>query len=146
QLTVKAAEAVQAGQEKAQSAGHSQYEALHLLDALIDQGSEGGIVAPILEKVGVNVDRMRQIITSELSRRPKVTGGQVGVAPELQQVFDTAQKEADRLKDKYISTEHLLLAMTQVKSSSKEVLSIAGVDHDAVLEAMKQIRGSQRVD
>src|SRR5690606_16321539 len=76
----------------------------------------------------------------------KVTGGQTSLAPELQQVFDVAQREADRLKDKYISSEHLLLGLIDVPSSAKEVLSIAGVTRDAVLAAMKEIRGTQRVD
>jgi len=146
QLTVKAAEAVQNAQELASGLSHSQLEPLHLLVSLIDQGTDGGIVVPILEKVGVKIDRLRQIAETELSRRPKVTGGQITMSPDLQPVFNQAEKEADRLKDKYISTEHLLLALADVKSDAKEVLSIAGVKREAILAAMKEIRGSQRVD
>jgi ATP-dependent Clp protease ATP-binding subunit ClpB len=147
QLTVKAAEAVQAAQEMATSSGHSQLEPLHLLSALITQtGEEGGIVVPILEKVGVQLPRLRQIVDGELSRRPKVTGGQTAMSSQMQQVFDAAQKKADRLKDKFISTEHLLLALVEVPSDAKEALSIAGVTHDAVLTAMRDVRGTQRVD
>ncbi|MCL2330868.1 MAG: AAA family ATPase, partial [Phycisphaerae bacterium] len=147
QLTVKAGEAVQSAQELATSLGHSQVDGLHLLATLVEGGSDGGnIVAPILEKVGVRVDRLTSIINSELGRRPKVSGGQTVLSPELQQVFDAAQRQADRLKDKYISTEHLLLALTEVKGSAKEVLSTLGVTTNGILEAMKQIRGKQRVD
>jgi len=147
QLTVKAAEAVQAAQEQVSQAGHAQLEPLHLLLTLTDPaGPEGGIVTPILEKVGVQVDRVRQLADTELSRRPRVTGGQSTISPELQEVLQAAQKQADRLKDKYVSTEHLLLALAEVNSDAKEVLSIAGVTPDAILSALKEIRGRQRVD
>jgi len=146
QLTVKAAEAIQAAQDLASQASHAQLEPLHLLVALLDQGAEGGIVVPILEKVGARPDRIRELAEAELSRRPKVHGGQIVPSPELQQVLQAAQTHADRLKDKYISTEHLLLALVEVASDAKQVLSLAGVTSSAVLAAMKQIRGSQRVD
>jgi len=147
QLTVKAAEALQSAQQRADSAGHSQVEPLHLLLSLLDTSQEGSTVVPaILEKVGVQPDRVRQIAESEISRRPKVTGGEVMTSRELQQVLQKAEQEAGQLKDKYISVEHLLLALVEVKSDAKQVLSIAGVDRHAVLSAMKEIRGSQRVD
>ena len=147
QLTVKAAEALQSAQERAANAGHAQIEALHILLALIaDGGDGGGIIAPILEKVGVRLDRLQQIVEGELSRRPKVSGGQVAASPEVQQVVEQAEKEADRLKDKYISTEHLLLALAEVKSDAAEALKIGGATRDAILSAMKTIRGHQRVD
>jgi len=147
QLTVKAAEALQSAQERAASAGHAQIEALHILLALIaDGGDGGGIIAPILEKVGVRLDRLQQIVEGELSRRPKVSGGQVAASPEVQQVVEQAEKEADRLRDKYISTEHLLLALAEVKSDAAEALKIGSATRDAILTAMKTIRGHQRVD
>ncbi|MHC4444587.1 MAG: ATP-dependent chaperone ClpB [Planctomycetota bacterium] len=148
QLTVKAAEAVQSAHERASVAGHAQVEPLHLLLSLIDEGSDNGgnITTAILEKVGIQVGRLRQIAESELSRRPKVTGGQMAISPELQQVLTHAQKEADSLKDKYISTEHLLLSLADVKSDAKEVLSVAGTTREEILSAMKEVRGSQRVD
>ncbi len=147
QFTVRAAQAIQAAQEQAVKAGHAQVEPLHLLLALMDEtGEAGGVVAPILEKIGVQVDRLRQIAETELSRRPRATGGQTALAPEFQQVLEKAQKQADRLKDKYISTEHILCGLAEVKSDAKEVLSIAGVTPEAILLAMKHVRGSQRVD
>jgi len=146
QLTVKAAEAIQSAQDRATSDGHAQLEPLHLLLALLDQGPEGGIVVPILDKIGAQVARVREMAEADLSRRPKVSGGQVVPSSPFQQVLQAAQGQADRLKDKYISTEHLLLALSDVDSEAKQVLSIAGVTPNAILAAMKQIRGSQRVE
>jgi ATP-dependent Clp protease ATP-binding subunit ClpB len=148
QFTVRAAEAIRAAQDRAVQAGHAQCEPLHLLLSLLEEGSEqgGGVVPAILERVGVQVERVRQIAESELGRRPKVTGGQTALAPEFQQLFQAAQKEADRLKDKFISTEHLLLALSEVKSGAKEVLSLAGITRDAILSSMRYVRGNQRVD
>jgi ATP-dependent Clp protease ATP-binding subunit ClpB len=147
QFTVKAAEALQRAQERATSAGHPQLEPLHLLLSLIEQdGSEGGIVVPILQKVGVPADRLRQIAESEMARRPRVSGGSVSMDPAFQQVLDKAQQEANRLKDKYVSTEHLLLALADVKSDAREALTVVGANHGAILSAMKEIRGNQRVD
>ncbi|NLX14821.1 MAG: ATP-dependent chaperone ClpB [Phycisphaerales bacterium] len=147
QLTVKAGEALQAAQEKASSAGHAQLEPLHLLVSLLDEGGEGGNIVPaILEKIGARADRVRQIAETELARNPRVSGGQLALSSEMQQVMQQAQVEADQLKDKYVSTEHLFLALTEVRSSAKEVLSLAGVTRDGILKAMKEIRGNQRVD
>ncbi len=147
QLTVKAAEAVQAAQERASSAGHAQCEPLHLLLSLIEpEQADGGIVVPIIEKVGAQAVRLREIAEHELSRRPRASGGQTVPSRELQEVFQAAQKQADGLKDKYISTEHLLLALATVKSDAKEVLSLGGVTPETILAAMKEFRGNQRVD
>ncbi len=147
ELTVKAAEAVQGAQELAQSSGHSQVEPLHLLTALIQGGDDSSnIIVPILEKAGVHVPRLTQLIQAELSRRPQASGGQTVMSPELQQALEAARKQADRLKDKYISSEHLLLGLAEVRSDAKQVLSLAGAKPDAILAAMKGIRGNQRVD
>ncbi len=146
QLTVKAIEAVQSAQDRAVGAGHAQVEPLHLLTALIEQGRDGGIVGPILEKLGADPVRVSQIAEAELSRRPKVSGGQTAMSNELQQVLAEAQKQADRLKDKYISCEHLLMALAQVPTDAKRVLAMAGASPEAILAAMKDIRGNQRVD
>ncbi|MEP0844358.1 MAG: ATP-dependent chaperone ClpB [Phycisphaerae bacterium] len=145
-FTVKAGEALQRAQERASESGHSQVEPLHLLVGLLSEEGEGGVVAPILEKAGARTDRLRQIAEAELARRPRVTGGQLSADPAFQKVLDSARKEADRLKDKYISTEHLLLALADVPSAAKEVLALAGANRDAILAAMKDVRGNQRVD
>src|SRR6478752_599488 len=142
-FTIKAQEAVSRAQEIAQQKDHAQLLPLHLLAALL--GESEGVVTPILQKVGANVGRIGQIVNSELERLPKATGTQLGMSRSLQDVFAQAQKEADRLKDEYVSTEHLLLALADVKSESKEILNVNAVKHDGILNALKDIRGGQRV-
>ncbi len=143
-LTVKAQEALAAAQQEASEAGHAQVAPLHLLDVLLHQ--EGGLAVPLLEKVGIPEDRITQIVRSELSRLPSQSQ-QAGMAmdPALNQVLNRADKEARDLKDDYISVEHLLLALAHEPSSAKEVLSTLGASREAILAAMKDIRGSQRV-
>src|SRR5437763_11808462 len=119
-FTIKAQEAVVRAQELAQQRDHAEVLPLHLLSSLLDE--EGGVVQPILEKLGANVGRIQQIVSSELERLPKATGTQLGMSRTLQDVFGKAQKEADRLKDEYVSTEHLLLALADVNSEGKEIL------------------------
>jgi ATP-dependent Clp protease ATP-binding subunit ClpB len=142
-LTIKAQEAVVRAQELAQQKDHSELLPLHLLSSLLAE--EGGVVGPILQKLGANVARIQQIVASELERLPKATGTQMGMSRAIQDVFNVAQKEADRLKDEYVSTEHVLLALADVKSEAKEVLRLNGVSHDAILGALKDVRGGQRV-
>src|SRR5438445_7036898 len=100
-FTIKAQEAIMRAQELAQQKDHSELLPLHLLAALLSE--EGGVVQPILEKMGANVARIQQVVTSELERLPKATGTQLGMARSTQDVFTRAQKEADRLKDEYVS-------------------------------------------
>jgi ATP-dependent Clp protease ATP-binding subunit ClpB len=144
QFTVKAAEALQRGQQRATSDGHAQFAPLHVLDGLLHE-QNGGIVEPLLTKAGVRVDRIRQMIESELSRLPKVSGGQTVGDPKTNEVIQAARGQADRLKDQYISTEHLLLALCGIDSTAKEILSLCGVSADVVMTALKQIRGGQKV-
>src|ERR1051325_7932996 len=142
-FTVKAQEAVARSQGLAQQRDHSETTPLHLLAALLAE--EEGVVQPVLQKLGADPGRIAQIVASELERLPKATGTQLGLSRETQDVFNQAQKEADRLKDEYVSTEHLLLALAEVKSVAREVLSTNGVKHAAILAALKDIRGGQRV-
>src|SRR4051794_10873138 len=142
-FTVKAQEAVARSQEIAQQRDHSEITPLHLLAALLAE--EEGVVKPVLQKLGADPARIAQIVGSELERMPKATGTQLGIARETQDVFNQAQKEADRLKDEYVSTEHLLLALAEVKSVARDILSVNGVKHSAILAALKDIRGGQRV-
>jgi ATP-dependent Clp protease ATP-binding subunit ClpB len=142
-LTIKAQEAVVRAQQTAQESNHAEITPLHLLAALLAE--KDGVFIPVLQKLGADPDRLRQIVVGELDRLPKATGTQTGPSHALNDVFNQAQKEADRLKDDYVSTEHLLLALAQVKSDAKELLSVAGVNHHAVLTALKEVRGGQRV-
>src|SRR5262249_10577553 len=98
-----------------------------------------------LQKLGASAASIQAAINAQLERLPRATGTQLGMNRATNDVFATAQKEADRLKDEYVSTEHLLLALAQVKSEAREILTAAGVNHDAILNALKDVRGGQRV-
>ncbi|MGB2820751.1 MAG: Clp protease N-terminal domain-containing protein, partial [Phycisphaerae bacterium] len=142
--TVKAQEALATAQGCAMEAGNAAVTPLHILDALLKQ--EGGLAAPLLEKVGIPRDRVISIAESELNRLPRQSS-QAGMAgdPALNQLVIRAAKEAADLKDEYISIEHLLLALAEVPSKAREVLSALGATREAILKAMKEIRGGQRV-
>ncbi len=143
-LTIKAQEALQAGQALAGELHHGEFGPLHLLAALLQDRE--GIVRPILGKLGADGDRLAGMVQSELKRVPTVSGGAtLGVSRELQAVLNDAQKEADRLTDEYLSTEHFLLALAAVTSGAKEVLSVMGVTRDKILAALKDVRGNTRV-
>ena len=143
-LTVKAQEALASAQATAARSGHSQFGPLHLLDAMLKQ--EGGLAPTLLEKVGVPAGRTESIVSSELSRLPQQSQ-QAGMAmdPALNAVLIRADREAADLKDEYISVEHLLLALAEEPTPAKEVLSTLGADRDAIVAAMRDLRGSQRV-
>jgi ATP-dependent Clp protease ATP-binding subunit ClpB len=142
-LTVKAQEAVQSAQHLAEEQGHPQLVPLHLLKALLDE--EGGIVRPLLEKIGVNLGQLRGIVDSDLNKLPRQSGGQTGASPALMRVLNTAADTADQMQDAFVSTEHLLLALTKVDDQCQRVLKLNGVQEHDVLNALKTIRGSQQV-
>ncbi len=125
-LTIKAQEAVAEAQSLATSAGNPEIDPLHLLSALAN--TAGGVVQPVLKKIGVDLARLMGTVTSELGRLPKTSGGrQPHVSPGLQQVFDAADKQATAMKDEYISSEHLLLGLTEADSKAKNLLQLGGV-------------------
>jgi ATP-dependent Clp protease ATP-binding subunit ClpB len=142
-LTVKAQEAVQGAQELAANAGNPQVTPLHLLKALLDE--EGGIVRPLLDKIGIKVPQLRSIVDSDLRKLPQTSGGQTGAGPALMNVLNQAQTIADQMKDSFVSTEHLLLALTQVDDAAQKVLKLNGVEEADILNALKAVRGSQTV-
>src|SRR4051812_39458957 len=142
-FTIKAQEAVVRAQELAQQRNHAELLPLHLLSAMLSE--KEGVVHPLLQKLGANVGAIENTVRTQLDRLPSATGTQLGMNRATNDVFAAAQKEADRLKDEYVSTEHLLLALTQVKSETKELLSLNAVNHDAILAALKDVRGGQRV-
>ena len=150
-FTIKASESIQAAEQRAVTMGHSELTPLHLLHALVapeamaGQEPDGGIVVPLLEKVGAHVDQIHSILESELARRPKVSGGSLSADPKLHEVFQDSQKQAQRMRDQYISTEHLLIALANVKSDAREILTVSGVNVNAILEALKELRGSSTV-
>jgi len=143
-LTIKAQEAVAAAQALATERGHPQIEPLHLLAALLAESE--GIVGPILDRIGVNRGQLDRIVQSELGHLPKVSGGATPQgSPPLQQVLDAAQREADAMKDEFVSTEHVLLALTKIDSTARNVLKLNAVTEQDVLKALQEIRGSARV-
>ncbi len=143
-MTIKAQQAINDARERATAMQHGMLQPLHLLAAMIHD-TTGGIVAPILEKIGAHVPRLQEITDGELQRLPRVSGGQLGLDPKFQSVLDAAQQQADKLKDQYISTEHLLLALTEVASEAKEILTVCGAQPEMVLAALKEIRGGSTV-
>jgi len=143
-LTVKAQEAVAGAQNLAQEKGHPELDSLHLLAALVAQ--RDGIVKPILDKIGVNAGQLSGLLNSELSRLPKVTGGAApGPNQALQQVLQASSREAEAMKDDFVSTEHLLLALTKTPCKAQNLLQINGVREADVLNALRAVRGSSRV-
>jgi ATP-dependent Clp protease ATP-binding subunit ClpB len=143
-LTVKSAEAVNEALAIARRAGNPQVHDAHLLLALLAQ--DEGIVVPVLQKLGANVTALREQVERETQRYPRQTDAQPTFARELSQVFDRAEQEARGLGDEYVSTEHLLLALTQVKGTdSRQLLAAVGAERDALLEALQAVRGSHRV-
>jgi len=143
-LTIKAAEAVQDAQRRAQSAGNPELTPLHLLAALVSPG-EGGIVGPLLEKAGAPVVQIRTMTDAELRRLPRQTGGSFGAHRTFIDVLNAAEQEAGQMKDQYVSSEHLLLALTEVPSDAREILKLNAVKRDDVLRALKEVRGGASV-
>jgi ATP-dependent Clp protease ATP-binding subunit ClpB len=150
-LTQKAQEAVQQSQGVAEKHGNQAVHPLHLLIALAEERE--GIVRPVLEKCGVQPDAVLSEAERLLQSVPKVTGTpgggpQVGmmISPSTNQVLDAAFKEAERFKDEFVSTEHLLLAIAEQKyDPAGSLLQRAGADHDAILKALAAVRGTQRI-
>lgn len=146
-FTLKAQEAIQASQKIAERHQHQQIEPEHLLQALIEQPE--GIVQPILQKLGASKEAIIQRLQDSLKKKPSVTGGGVGeiyMSQTLSQVFEKALTEADRLKDEYISTEHLLIAIANDEASDAgRILRENSVTRDAIFTILKDIRGTQRV-
>ncbi len=144
-LTVKASEALSEALNHARRNGNPVVYDGHLLLALLNQ--DEGIVIPLLHKLGANVAELREKIEREIGRYPRHSGGgQPTVSRELNQVLDKAEEEARALKDEYVSAEHLLLALAEVRGTeSFAVLSGVGVMRDDLLEALRAVRGSHRV-
>ena len=145
-LTVKAQEAVQRAQQLAEDRSHQQLLAVHLLRALLDE--QQGVVRPLFQKIGASPDQIAQATEVELKRLPKVSGAgiQVGLGAELSKVFDAAQKQADLMKDQFLSTEHLLIGLIKVDTEAKKLLNLNGVGEHDILEALKSIRGGQTIN
>ena len=143
-LTEKSQEAIISSQQRATENGHSQIDVEHIAAALLEQ--QGGVVPSVLTALGVQPAQLTAALNTELERQPKVSGNvQIGASARLGRVLQQAQKEADALGDEYISTEHLLLAMTADNGYTGQALKRLGITHERVLNALKEVRGNQRV-
>jgi ATP-dependent Clp protease ATP-binding subunit ClpB len=143
-FTTLAQEAVSAAQNLAAGATNPEITPLHLLSALVSE--KGSSAGTILQKAGVDAARVASVADAEMRRLPKVQGATTGNASrELMEVLNTAERDAQKMKDAYVSTEHLLIALADVKSGAKEVLSTLGVDRKRVQAAVDAIRKASGV-
>ncbi len=146
-FTIKAQEALQGAQQVAGRFSHLEIDGEHLLLALLEQPE--GLIAPLLQKLGASLAALTGEVEGELSRRAKVQGATSSDAflgQNLKRALDAAQAEAAKLKDDYTSTEHLLLGLlAQGGPALKRIFQAHGLKHDAVLKALAELRGNQRV-
>jgi len=143
-FTLRGQEAIQAGIELAERNQNQQVEPEHLLCAMLEQPE--GIVRPLLGKLGANVQVMLNDCQAAIARFPRVQGGQQYFSPRLTQIFTAAQRQAEKMQDEYISTEHLLVAIAEEKEGeSGKLLRQHGVNRDDLLKAIEQTRGGARV-
>ena len=144
-MTVKAQEAIQSAQEVAAQNENQQIEPIHLLAALVAQAD--GVVPPLLARLGIHSEALKQEMEREIERLPKVQGfAQQHMGRALNDVFEQAFKEADSFKDEYVSTEHLFLAIAKRdREPAGQLLKRQGASHEAILQALAGVRGTQRV-
>src|SRR5246127_5542616 len=145
-FTVKAQEAVQRANELASEHGNPELQPAHLLAALLED--KEGIVPPVLEKIGIGPQAVLSEVYREIEKLPKVSGqaAQATLSNEVNNLLEQAFKEAANFKDEYVSTEHLLLAITHLKrDTAQQILARHGATYDAILKALTVVRGSQKV-
>ncbi|MCB0711360.1 MAG: AAA family ATPase [Ignavibacteriae bacterium] len=146
-LTLKSQEAIQTAQEIASSYSNQSLEPIHVLAALLQDSN--GIIPPMLMKIGANLNYLKVKVNEEIERLPKVSGAGVSgqyFSSGASQMFESALKEANAMTDEYVSTEHLLLAISDDKNTpAGSLLRDQGVTRAAVLQALKDVRGSKRV-
>jgi ATP-dependent Clp protease ATP-binding subunit ClpB len=145
-FTVKAQEAVQRGNELASEHGNPELQPIHLLAALLED--KEGIVSPVLDKIGIGPQAVLSDLYRDIEKLPKVSGeaAQAALSNAANKLLEQAFKEAANFKDEYVSTEHLLLAITHLKQdAAQQTLARHGATHDAILKALTSVRGSQKV-
>ncbi|MFL6537790.1 MAG: ATP-dependent chaperone ClpB [Chthoniobacterales bacterium] len=144
-FTQKMQEALQASQDLAAQFSQQEITNEHFLLALLDQSE--GITRPLLEKIGASADTLRSRLQTELDRRPKIQGGTYDqrMSNDLRATLDAAEKEMSKLKDEFVSAEHYLLALAGRSDAAAKALKDANVTHDKLMQALQQVRGSQRV-
>ncbi len=142
-LTQRSADALSYSQQLAQAESHPQVTPVHLLAALLKQ--DEGLVAQVIKKIGTDEGVLVNRVEQELGREPRQEGGQITLSNDLAQVMYRAENEASQLKDEYVSVEHLLLALLEVKSKAQEILKEAKINRDDILRALSSIRGTTRI-
>ena len=145
-LTVKAQEAFSRANSLASEHGNPELRPVHVLAALLEDRE--GIIVPLLSKMGVRPEAVQQAAMREIERMPKVSGNatQATLSNEAQEMLELAFKQADQFKDEYVSTEHLLLGIAQLKrDAAKDILGSMGASYDRILQALTGIRGNQKV-
>jgi len=146
-FTHKSQEAIINAQIIAQDHGQQQIEASHLLASLLSQSES--LVKPVLEKLGIKLSLIKKQVFEIIERLPKIsitsTVGTVQGTAEVAMVLERSKKEADKLGDEFISTEHIFLALIGIKSNAQEILINAGVEYEEILKMLAKLRGSQRI-
>src|SRR6184192_2060437 len=143
-FTLRGQEAIQAGIELAERNQNQQVEPEHILCAMFEQPE--GIVRPLLGKLGANVQVVVNDVQAAIARFPRVQGGQQYFSPRLSQIFNAAQKQAETMQDDFISTEHLLLAITEEKEGEAgKIVRQHGLKRDDLLKVIEQMRGGSRI-
>ncbi len=145
-FTIKAQEALQEAQSRAEQAGNQEMEPEHLLLTLVEQ--KDGIIPPLIKKLGANLSLLESRLQDRIQTFPKVSGAGAGsyISPKLKTILDGAEKEAEKLKDEFVSAEHFLLSMVSAQSMEVgKILKTLGVQRDAILKALQDLRGNQKV-
>ena len=144
-FTIKAQDALAAAQSIASEHGHQSIEDFHLLSALLEQ--QETVILPILQKLEINVPSLKKDVADIIGSHPKVTGQnvQIYIGPQLNNILESALKEAEKLKDDYVSTEHILIAMSEGRGKAGDLLRHNGVTKERIFKILVELRGSQRV-
>ena len=144
-FTIKVQEALQESSSIANKNDNAEISPEHLLQALLEQ--QDGLIVPVVERIGVNAVELNNKVKDLVRSNPKVTGAaQVYFSSQLQKILANAEKEMAAFKDQYLSTEHLLLAMSEADGQAGELLRKCGITHKAIIDALKVVRGNQTVD
>jgi len=144
-LTIKAQEAVQRAQELAAQRGNPQIDSVHLLAGLLQETD--GVVRPVIERIGASRAQLEKVVEGELKQFPQSSGGNPPQpAASLMQVFEGAAQQAETMKDEFVSTEHLLLALAKVDTKARQLLKLNAIGDAEILKALQTVRGSARVD
>jgi ATP-dependent Clp protease ATP-binding subunit ClpB len=146
-FTLKAQEVIQASQQSAEKHGHQQIEPEHIVRAILEQ--KEGVIPPLLGKIGADQDQLMQSFEAALEKIPRVSGGGLGqayISPRSKTLLDKAFEEAEKVKDEFVSLEHILLSVTDEKQGeAARLLADVGITRDTILKALVDIRGGQRI-